>query len=242
MGNFIDLTGKRFGRLYVVRRYGYVQGKSIITWECLCDCGNIVIVRGSALRSGNTRSCGCYCKERTSEAKTKNLQGRKFGRLTILERCGSTQRGTALWECLCDCGEVAIVRGVCLVKGHTQSCGCLQREKAAATVRGKFGSIHPAWRGGKSSGTYPPEFNGGLKRTIRERDDYKCGVCWLYGNNVHHIDYDKQNSNPANLITLCKSCHNTTNVNRDYWQTTLTGLVGARERRAEIKFTGIVSI
>lgn len=32
-------------------------------WECLCDCGNIVNVAGSALKNGNTKSCGCYKRE-----------------------------------------------------------------------------------------------------------------------------------------------------------------------------------
>ena len=35
--------------------------------------------------------------------------------------------------------------------------------------------------------------------------------------NVHHIDYDKNNSNPNNLIVLCKGCHAKTNFNREYW-------------------------
>lgn len=34
---------------------------------------------------------------------------------------------------------------------------------------------------------------------------------------VHHIDYNKFNCNPENLITLCKSCHVKTNHNRNYW-------------------------
>lgn len=52
------LTGKRFNNLVVVseseeRRDGRV------CWNCLCDCGNVTIVKGSSLKSGNTKSCGC---------------------------------------------------------------------------------------------------------------------------------------------------------------------------------------
>ena len=62
MGNFIDLTGQRFGMLTVIKRVdNYIQpnGDTIIKWLCKCDCGNDCITRGSYLRSNNTRSCGC---------------------------------------------------------------------------------------------------------------------------------------------------------------------------------------
>lgn len=58
-----DLTGKTFERLYVVRKAGsYVSpcGEKEPTWECICSCGKTVYVRGSMLRSGRQKSCGCY--------------------------------------------------------------------------------------------------------------------------------------------------------------------------------------
>ena len=59
MGVLTDLTGERFGRLTITGRAGSdAQRKP--TWRCICDCGNIVVVRGAALKSGHTRSCGCY--------------------------------------------------------------------------------------------------------------------------------------------------------------------------------------
>lgn len=65
MGKFIDLTGQRFGRLVALER---AEGRDGPTrWTCLCDCGSRVTVHGHHLRSGNTRSCGCYQMERRSE-------------------------------------------------------------------------------------------------------------------------------------------------------------------------------
>lgn len=58
-----DLTGKTFERLYVMRRAGsYVApcGQKEPLWECICSCGKTVYVRGSMLRSGRQKSCGCY--------------------------------------------------------------------------------------------------------------------------------------------------------------------------------------
>lgn len=56
--NFKDLTGQKFGRLTAVKFVGQSAEKRAL-WECLCDCGNTIIVPGKSLRTGNTKSCGC---------------------------------------------------------------------------------------------------------------------------------------------------------------------------------------
>lgn len=58
MGKLKDLTGQRFGRLVVIKRFG-ISPKGEATWECLCDCGKTIISPSYNLRSGNTNSCGC---------------------------------------------------------------------------------------------------------------------------------------------------------------------------------------
>ncbi|MCK5625049.1 hypothetical protein KAI04_04355 [Candidatus Pacearchaeota archaeon] len=74
------------------------------------------------------------------------------------------------------------------------------------------------WQGGKSFEPYGFEFNNKLKKTIKERDDNKCFICENKINlAIHHIDYNKKNNNPNNLITLCNSCHSKTNYKRSYW-------------------------
>jgi hypothetical protein len=61
-----DLTGKRFGRLFVIKRVGSNKfNKSI--WLCKCDCGNEKIITGTLLRIGETTSCGCFNRERLIE-------------------------------------------------------------------------------------------------------------------------------------------------------------------------------
>lgn len=67
MGQLVDLTGKKFGRLTVVRRAGSTTNKAA-TWLCLCDCGNEKVVSSTHLISGATTSCGCYQKQRASES------------------------------------------------------------------------------------------------------------------------------------------------------------------------------
>ncbi|MCK5451196.1 MAG: hypothetical protein KAI70_05480, partial [Candidatus Omnitrophica bacterium] len=58
MSKKINLTGKKFGRLIVIKEKGRCNdGK--ISWECLCVCGKIKNVCGGSLRQGLTLSCGC---------------------------------------------------------------------------------------------------------------------------------------------------------------------------------------
>ena len=82
------------------------------------------------------------------------------------------------------------------------------------------------WKGGISFEPYSIDWTEDLKRAIRKRDKYTCQICGKEPSIiVHHIDYNKQNCNPDNLITLCKRCHNQTNFNRDYWTNYFTKLI-----------------
>lgn len=65
MGALVDLTGKRFGRLVVLRleeTRGNKHGTNAL-WRCRCDCGGEKVAYSMNLRRGNTTSCGCYSKE-----------------------------------------------------------------------------------------------------------------------------------------------------------------------------------
>lgn len=83
---------------------------------------------------------------------------------------------------------------------------------------------NPQWLGGISRLPYAWTFNAELKEEVRRRDDYKCQLCGAPQAeckrplSVHHIDYDKENSDPANLVALCASCHGKTNKSRAHWK------------------------
>lgn len=63
--NFIDLTGRRFSRLTVIKCNGRDNLGSLL-WECQCDCGKLTVIRGYHLRKKAIRSCGCLKRELTS--------------------------------------------------------------------------------------------------------------------------------------------------------------------------------
>lgn len=58
--NAIDLTGKRFGFLTVIKRNGSEKCRGNALWMCQCDCGIVTSTRSSFLRKGITKSCGCF--------------------------------------------------------------------------------------------------------------------------------------------------------------------------------------
>lgn len=66
---FVDLTGQRFGRLVVIGR-AQINIWNKPAWTCRCDCGTMRTLRGCALQSQNTRSCGCLKRDM---AGTQNL-------------------------------------------------------------------------------------------------------------------------------------------------------------------------
>lgn len=122
--NFKDETGKQYGLLSVIKPLEEKGDNGITMWVCRCKCGNEVIVRGSSLRNGHTKSCGCHQRDTISSIALKNEVGNKYGKLTVVEYIG-IKNGKALWKCKCDCGNDAFVCGINMRYGDTLSCGCL---------------------------------------------------------------------------------------------------------------------
>lgn len=147
-----DLTGQKFGRLTVVEQVeDYVKpgGKRQVMWACQCDCGNKLVVTGSRLKNGGTKSCGCLRKERNHEIFFVDMTGwdmRDHGipdsRLTVVERAKDYVEPSggrrAQWRCRCSCGNEIITRGKDLRNGKVKSCGCLKQEKLKERNDGCF--------------------------------------------------------------------------------------------------------
>lgn len=81
------------------------------------------------------------------------------------------------------------------------------------------GENHPNWNSGSSYLPYSFDFNKQLKIIIKQRDKYTCGICNKTTQKlaIHHINYNKDDSDVKNLISLCYKCHPVTNFNREYW-------------------------
>ena len=89
--NMKDITGNRYGRLVVIK-HDDDSPIGIAKWICQCDCGNVVSVKTGALKSGNTKSCGCLHRENFGEMSRKMKAGTKHG--------GSHKRIYGVWKCI----------------------------------------------------------------------------------------------------------------------------------------------
>lgn len=88
----IDLTGEKFGRLTVIKRHPVNDRQNKPQWECICDCGKNVVVSAYSLRSGNTKSCGCYKSDIDREVNTTHGESKtRLYRIwcSIKRRCNS---------------------------------------------------------------------------------------------------------------------------------------------------------
>ncbi|MEK6918317.1 MAG: NUMOD3 domain-containing DNA-binding protein [Nanoarchaeota archaeon] len=94
-----------------------------------------------------------------------------------------------------------------------------QLNRMSESMKGRFSlEKNPSWKGGISFEPYTSEWNDILKKSIRQRDNNTCQICFNKGKDVHHIDYNKKNCNQENLITLCQRCHSKTGTNREKWK------------------------
>lgn len=86
-----------------------------------------------------------------------DITGQRFGRLVVLAYADKDKNRNARFLCLCDCGKMKIINGASLRKGLTQSCGCLQKEKAKTiftthgqTIGYRRSRLHSIWHGMKN--------------------------------------------------------------------------------------------
>lgn len=120
-----------------------------------------------------------------------DLTGQRFGRLTVIMREGRDSNGSATWFCKCDCGSACVVRGTSLMRGYTNSCGCLHREFAGnnlSTHRKSKIRLHTVWKSMKTR-CYNPHSNyyrryGGRGITICNewKDDFQAFYDWAMAN------------------------------------------------------------
>lgn len=89
MPRYEDLTGMQFTRLTVLEP---VRRKGKLMWRCLCSCGKEVITTKSSLKSGESKSCGCYSREICQKSITKHgKHGTRIYRIwkAMKQRCNN---------------------------------------------------------------------------------------------------------------------------------------------------------
>lgn len=146
MAKFLDITGRRFGKLTVLYLSEETRKQVNKKWMCRCDCGSEVLRDGRSLIRGEKKGVHATCGE-CVERKNAKLEGRKFGRLLVLRKANKSP----FWICLCDCGTEKSVSGYNLLKSIASSCGCITKErlteknKRNATHRMTGTRLHNIW-------------------------------------------------------------------------------------------------
>lgn len=123
-------------------------------------------------------------------------------------------------------------------KGHNHAIAWTKWQQGRRCIHCKVlnmcGPKHFNWRGGVSFEPYCPEWRDKeYKKSIRERDNNTCLNPYCYSNNpmdltIHHIDYDKKNCSPTNLITVCRSCNSMANKDRKWHSAWYSALILTR--------------
>lgn len=106
-----------------------------------------------------------------------DLQGKQFGRLTVLEYACTNKHGKAMWSCRCECGRETIVSGCHLVNSHTTSCGCWHDEAASKRLKThgmRNTRLYRLWLGMKSRCDYDYKNNSRYHgRGIKVCDEWR---------------------------------------------------------------------
>ena len=203
MSERLNLVGKTFGRLSVLREWGKDKSGRM-KYLCLCICGAIVVVASTHLVSGDTRSCGCLLSDKLKLPRAKDLTGKKFGRLLVIKR---TLVGH--WLCKCDCGNDVTVCMDNLKTGNTKSCGCIRKEHGSKHFNFDP-NISEVERDVKRYKTIEHKI---WSKEVKKRDSFSCQVCGRNGVVLaaHHLNgyrwCKKDRFETINGVTLCGTCH-----------------------------------
>ncbi len=155
-------------------------------------------------------------------------------RIYCSEKCyGMSQRRRIKKVCIICSKKFEVVRSQKEAKYCSDKCRYIGNRGHIAWDKGLKRPKHsermkrennPNWQDGISNLPYTFEFNKQLKELIRHGDSYKCQLCGIpeceniKKLSIHHIDYNKENPEPNNLITLCISCNSKVNFNRSRWE------------------------
>ncbi len=131
-------------------------------------------------------------------AKRKDLIGRRFGKLTVVEKTDQLQDNYRVWKCRCDCGGEICVNTKRLMRGTVRDCGCVPKENArrgnvAEDLTGRrFGSLTVIRRGENKNGrtAWVCKCDCGNEKTVTAHD-LKAGKVKSCGCRIHEHEHNR---------------------------------------------------
>ena len=161
------MVGNKFGKWTVMNQIETDKpGKH---YECICECGNIRVLKGTDLRAKRTTQC-TDCQYETLYNTDREI-GKKYGKWTVM-RFIDMHRKLQRFECKCECGTTGLHCAADLRSGKSKQCTlCHNRENSASNVKhGKHKDpIYKVWssmlhRCNNSNATHYKRYGGrGIK-------------------------------------------------------------------------------
>lgn len=126
----VNRTGERYGKLTVLEEFHIDK---ILWYKCICDCGNIVEIKGSDIV--HRKSCGCLKSPYHSD-----FVGKRYGRLVVTEMLFDYDGTKKVYvKCDCDCGtKDYIVPLFEIALGCRTTCGCYRKADLSGKRFGKL--------------------------------------------------------------------------------------------------------
>lgn len=233
--NNFDWTNKEFFNCKIISPVDLDKTGGFDKWNIQCYCGKIFNTAvPTALKSGNTKSCGCLNNLAMVNFNKKNKKKYDYHNfisdlnVKIIEPKEKLLDGCKdLWLCICPiCSSKFYNFPSSIISLNTNSCGCLALKNSQNNLKNYH--INKKIKLGLDPSIYITENNTSIRNRvfnpiqnlILRLDDFTCNLCYKRGNklNVHHINpinniniNNKESFYPLydinNLISLCKKCH-----------------------------------
>jgi len=222
----IDLIRQEFEKEgYLLLSTEYVNIRTRLKYKC--PKGHIHYVRWSDWRHKGTRCF--YCSG--NESPTIGFIRRSFAKENYIMLTNEYVNNKKKLSYICPEGHVGKIswndwsyRG-----GRCPACFFINNS----------GDKHYNWKGGISCEPYCDMWaDKEFKEDIKSRDNYECQNPDCWGTNkqlcLHHINYNKKECGPTNLITLCKSCNSRANYNRKWHKKFYSNIIKKKYNYREV--------
>lgn len=171
------------------------------------------------------KGCRCpYCSDKYKKDITIIRNAFEFEGYTLISDEYNNNNSKLLY--ICPNGNTHSITWHNWVSGYRCPCYKCQKhkyDKLSISMIGKYlGKDNPNWQGGTSSEKYCHVWQDQeYRQDIRDRDNNRCLNPYCNSNakedlTIHHIDYNKKNCHPNNLITICRSCNSKANKDRGW--------------------------